>query len=431
MIVVLLTGCEAKIEEFKASGGSANFETIVFVGNSLTAGYRDGALFPSGQRESYPAIIHEQLFKAGLNTKEFKQPYMADEAGLGGRRVLGPSTDCLGNVSLGPVLSPLPVNQAANIASIAADGPYNNMGIPGAKVSHVLFSGYATRNPYFGRIATSPTATVAGMAQAQNATFVVTWLGNNDALYYATTGGAGDTLTSIGSYTGMLNIAAGMLYGGGAKGAICNIPPITAAPFFTTIKPNALTLNEAQVAGLTAAYASYNQAASVYGFAPMSFTVGANFFIIQDLAHPVGMRQVKANEMLLLTLPQDSLKCAGWGTAKPIPHQYVLDTAEIASVNTAVAGYNAAIAAVATQHDLALVDMNQLLSDIAARGIRIDGQAFSTTFVTGQLFSLDGVHLTGKGYAIVANHIIKAVNAKYNANIPQAIVHDYTGIEFP
>jgi lysophospholipase L1-like esterase len=75
--------------------------------------------------------------------------------------------------------------------------------------------------------------------------------------------------------------------------------------------------------------------------------------------------------------------------------------------------------------------MNQLLSDIAARGIRIDGQAFSTTFVTGQLFSLDGVHLTGKGYAIVANHIIKAVNAKYNANIPQAIVHDYTGIEFP
>jgi lysophospholipase L1-like esterase len=108
-----------------------------------------------------------------------------------------------------------------------------------------------------------------------------------------------------------------------------------------------------------------------------------------------------------------------------------LDTVEIAAVTAAVSGYNAAIAAVATQYNLALVDMHTLLGDIALRGIRVDGQAFSTTFVTGQLFSLDGVHLTGKGYAIVANHIIKAVNAKYGANIPQAIVHDYTGVEFP
>ncbi|MDD2564414.1 MAG: hypothetical protein PHU27_09395, partial [Salinivirgaceae bacterium] len=94
LMATLLWSCEAKIDEFKASSGTANFETVVFIGNSLTAGYRDGALYESGQMESFPAIIAQQLALGGLNTKEFKQPYMQNEAGFGGRRVLGPSTDC-------------------------------------------------------------------------------------------------------------------------------------------------------------------------------------------------------------------------------------------------------------------------------------------------------------------------------------------------
>ncbi len=39
-------------------------------------------------------------------------------------------------------------------------------------------------------------------------------------------------------------------------------------------------------------------------------------------------------------------------------------------------------------------------------------------FVTGGLFSLDGVHPTSQGQAIIANEFIKITNAKFNANLP-------------
>ena len=51
--------------------------------------------------------------------------------------------------------------------------------------------------------------------------------------------------------------------------------------------------------------------------------------------------------------------------------------------------------------------------------------------VTGGLFSLDGVHLTPRGYAIIANEFIKATNSTYGSNIPLANVASYPGLKFP
>jgi len=44
---------------------------------------------------------------------------------------------------------------------------------------------------------------------------------------------------------------------------------------------------------------------------------------------------------------------------------------------------------------------------------------------------LDGVHLTPRGYAIIADQFIEAINSKYNSNIPLASVSSYTGLLFP
>ncbi len=435
IIISVLIGCDAKINNFESSNGSANFETVVFVGNSLTAGFRDNALYLSGQMESYPAIIHKQLYLGGLNLKEFKQPYMKDEAGFGNRRVLGYKTDCSGQTTLGPVLSDIPIDLSANMENISESGPFNNMGIPGARISHLFYSGYANLNPYFGRIAKETTSTIIGMVKAQNPTFIVTWIGNNDVLGFATSGGYNDSITSIGTFTQMINLIGNILYGGGTQGAVCNIPSITSAPFFTTIKPNSLQLTQEQADLLMFKYSGYNQNVQAYGFDSINFKAGQNLLVIQDLNPQLapfgGLRQIKPNEMLLLTLPQDSLKCAGWGTSKPIPHYYVLDTAEIMAINNAITGYNSAISFMANERNLALVDMNSLLKEISDKGIRIGGQTFTTDFVNGQLFSLDGIHLTGRGYAVVANHIIKAINNKYGSTIPEATVNDYTGIIFP
>ena len=48
-----------------ASAGSANFSKYVALGNSITAGYADNALYREGQDNSYPSILAHQFALAG------------------------------------------------------------------------------------------------------------------------------------------------------------------------------------------------------------------------------------------------------------------------------------------------------------------------------------------------------------------------------
>jgi hypothetical protein len=41
------------------------------------------------------------------------------------------------------------------------------------------------------------------------------------------------------------------------------------------------------------------------------------------------------------------------------------------------------------------------------------------------------VHLTPRGYALVANKIIKTINEKYKSTIPAVDVNKYSGVLFP
>lgn len=65
---------ENSTEDVVVTSGEANFSKYIALGNSLTAGYRDGALYSSGQAESYPSMLAMQMKLAGGG--EFKQPMM-------------------------------------------------------------------------------------------------------------------------------------------------------------------------------------------------------------------------------------------------------------------------------------------------------------------------------------------------------------------
>ena len=94
-----------------------------------------------------------------------------------------------------------------------------------------------------------------------------------------------------------------------------------------------------------------------------------------------------------------------------LENQYVLTKTEAASVKTAIDAYNSQISALATAYGLAFVNANAKMVELnSASGIQFDGVKYSAKFVTGGTFSLDGVHLTGRGYAVVANEFLKAIN---------------------
>ncbi len=454
--LAMLTACERKIDEFAASANGLDFSKFVSVGNSMTAGYADGALYLSGQQNSIPNIMATQFKTVGGG--EFTQPLIGTEEGVGftpipggiycyTKRVLTivPDMDCYGNpvgtASLKPAFSSNP-DQATLLQQLFAPptvaGPYNNMGVPGATLQAIFYPGYgsALGNPYFKRFATSATTSVLKDAMAQQPTFFYLWIGNNDVLASALAG-SDLMLTPADTFAKYYPMATGALLASGKqpKGVVATIPDITSIPFFTTISKqlpwNGVPLSATQAAQLNAVY-------SLQGHSEIVWKEGLNPFVYQK--ENGTLAQMQEGDLFLLTLPTDSIKCRGMGIADttkhpmpyvyPIPGKFVLDKAEQANIKAHVDQYNTIIRQVAATQNLAVADMNTYLKSFTS-GMVFDGIKVSTTFVTGGLFSTDGVHLNPRGNCIAANYFIQAINAKYGSNIPQANVTNYPGLIFP
>mgnify|MGYP001628069670 CR=1 FL=1 len=464
------------------TSGTADFSNYVAVGSSLTAGYSDNALFVDGQTASFPNMLASNFALAGGGS--FEIPFMADNLGgmtLGGNPIPGFGNRLILSF-LGASPSPVPVQgQGSTEVSQKLSGTYNNMGVPGAKSYELLAPGYGsvsgvalgTANPYFARFSSSETTTVLGDAAAQGATFFTLWSGANDILLYAIGGGVGvnqtgnldpstysrNDITDPNVFAGSLDAVLQAMTANGAGGAIANLPDVTDIPYFTTVPHNPIPLDEATAAFLNSAqaYGAYNA-----GLAQLqqlnliteeelekrtiTFAAGegnAVVIIDEDLTdltafNPalINMRQATEEDLMVLTSrsfigtlanPNDPTSING--VAVPLADQWVLTPEEQATVKTALNAYNQTIAGLAAAYDLAFVDANALLNQLRTNGFQqADGSVVDATFATGGGFSLDGVHPAPRGYAIIANAFIEAINAKYNSNLPGVNPLDYTGL---
>ena len=77
-----------------------------------------------------------------------------------------------------------------------------------------------------------------------------------------------------------------------------------------------------------------------------------------------------------------------------------------------------------------MVDMHTHMQSLDA-GLIYDGIGVNSTFVTGGAFSLDGVHANPRGYAILGNFFIDAINNTFNARVPKINISGYPGVVFP
>ncbi len=453
-ILAFMASCKPEVNEFVPSNGNADFTSYVAVGNSLTAGYADGALYESGQMHGWANILAGQFNEVGGNG-EFKIPMMPTEDGVGvygpflvTKYVVGFSTDCLGTTSMGPVRAvdnPDQVKLFTELStSVATQGPFNNTGVPGIKIAHLFAPGLGMLNPYYGRMAENPaTDRLIDEAAKVDPTFFSFWVGNNDVLGYATSGGIEDITPLAGDvgvgFAATYAAAVATVVASADKGVLANIPGVTSAAFFTTVPYNAIPMSDqATLDFINAKYALYNATMEQMGQPyRINFEMGANAMVIHDEGMPESIpaslrfRQMTSDELVLLTIPQDSIKCAQWGSGKPVPTQYILTSSEIETVTNATNAFNDVIKATATQYGLAHVDFNNILVEASTTGIVFNGITFTTTFITGNLFSLDGIHLSPQGNAVVANYFIDAINTTYSANIPHAVVSSYPAIAIP
>jgi len=446
------------------TAGDADFSNFVSLGASFTAGFTDGALFIASQENSFPNILSQQFANAGGGS--LTQPLMADNVGgllFAGNQIANPRLFFNG---AGPqVLPGVPSTEVTNILA----GPFNNMGVPGAKSFHVLANGYGNpagvpvgaANPYFARMASSANASMLEDAAAQNPSFfTLSLIGGNDVLGFATSGGLGVDQTgnfdpsTYGSnditdplvFAGAFDAIVTTLTANGAKGAITNIPHVTNLPYFTTVPYNPVPLDAANAGGLNAAFAAYNggllaaEAATLItaderAARTIVFVEGQNAVTLVDesLTDLSGLglpnyRQATANDLMVLTSSTFIGTTVGGdptlinGVSVPLADQWVLTETETQAVINATDAYNVVIEGMATSSGLAFVDLKAVLQEASTTGITFDDFSMNTSLVFGGLVSLDGVHLTARGYAYMANKFLEAIDATYGSNFIAADV---------
>lgn len=466
------------------TSGTADFSKYVAVGNSLTAGFSDGALFSEGQDKSFPNILSQQFALAGGGA--FSQPLTSDD--LGGLTLQGnviqPTRFIFDVANQAPVRKE--GTPTTEVLSVAA-GPHNNMGVPGAKSFHLLANGYGNpagvqpglANPYYARMASSPTASILEDAAGQGPTFFTLWIGSNDILSFATSGGAGvdhnltgnldpatyggNDITNAGTFAQVYGGILTTLTLGGAKGVIANLASVTDAPYFTTVPYNAVPLDAATAGAVNLGYLAYNGGiqgalAALAGSGlftaeeaarrTINFAEGQNAVVIVDedltdlgainpaFAALPKLRQATAEDLVVLpassfigTLADPSNPASVNGVGVALADNWVLTPEEQTAIANATTAFNATIEMMAEQFDVGFFDANALLGIVGSGGLNIGGNAIITDdFVSGGAFSLDGVHPSPRGYAAIANAMLDVINAKYGSNIPKVNPVEYTGL---
>jgi lysophospholipase L1-like esterase len=436
LAALFVLGCEdrsdiASVEPvLNGKSGNADLSRFVVIGNSLAAGYQSAALYESAQIYSFGNLLAKQV-----NTK-FEMPLISDP-GTGGRMEIQALTSTGALIVNNPATG-LPKN-------LNYPAPYNNLGIPGALTYDVLFATNSTNcasavfantpNPLFDLILRNQGATQLTQLQqalAQQPTFVILWIGNNDVLGYATSGGVSPSApTPVDQFT--------QLYGGisqqlaanpGRQVVVANIPNVTSIPFMTTVGPLMASNSAIPWSSLPFGLAYQKAGESGVGTGAASqqdLLTGAVLITLRGSTYAGLLGQstgkfYRDNNITTLPPGVDTTQAFGFHPQNPWPNSLILDPDEINIAMTRTAAFNAVIQNVASNFNFGLVDVNTLFNTIrqsdAGSGYRVDGITFRTTYVSGGLFSLDGVHPTNQGHAIVANEFIKVINNKYNAKIP-------------
>jgi hypothetical protein len=463
------------VAEVPITAGSADFANYVALGDSFAAGYSDGALFKTGQDGSYVSILSQQFALAGGGV--FKVPYTSDNIGgllLGGNVIAGPRLYFDTTTKSPVVVTGAPTTEV----STHLTGSFNNLGVPGAKSFHLVAPGYGNvagvatgaANPYFARFARTPTTTVLDDALVQKPTFFSLWIGGNDVLGYATSGGigvnqtgnlnpatyGGNDITDPNVFANVFSTLVTNLTAGGTKGVVANLPYVNTLPYFTTVPYNPVALDAAKATQLNTGYAKYNAGlqAMVTTYKLITaeeatrrtivFKEGANAVVIEDsyltnlTAYGVPSYRLATSEDLIVLTSRSFIGTAVNGdptkvngVSVPLADKWVLSKDEIAEVKVATDAYNVTIKAIADAKGLAFVDSKSIMDKLSTTGGIVSGDyTLTSAYVFGGAFSLDGVHPSPRGYALIANAFSVAINAKYGSNLPAVNLGLYS-VQYP
>ncbi|HEV7237835.1 MAG TPA: SGNH/GDSL hydrolase family protein [Thermoanaerobaculia bacterium] len=395
-----------------AQRGSADFSKLVALGDSYGAGVVASSLNERHQVWSWPAVIARQVGyttcqpNAAATDPCFAQP-LVTFPGIGPELVL---------VNLTPTIAPAGGNGVPVMTTFGR--AYNNLAVPGATLAGLLgITGAEPPTPgeptavSYGRFILRGRGTQTAQALEQHPTFIVMWIGGNDALSTLFSGTPG-TLTPAADFGARYNaILSGLVAGAGNAGIVVGNLPTQPLPYMLLIPRVVVNPATGQ---------------------PVPGPDGNPIPLIGDLGNgtvgplPPGtfvLLHARSNLATGFGLPNVPPFSAFPNAGKPLPDSDTLTPAEFATILTRVNEYNAAIQAAASSRNIAVADIKGLFDRVyATGGLHVGPVTISPAPVTGGFFGNDFFHLTDLGYTLFANEYIKTINAAYDTEIPLASI---------
>jgi lysophospholipase L1-like esterase len=377
--LVLLTGCGvtytggAAAASTGTSGAVGTLSSVVFLGDSLTAGSQNDSLFDTGQAHGYPALLATQADFALV------QPLIA-APGIPAEEQLGSSVFPYG-------ITRLPGTSAGRENTTVQA---TNLAVPGVTAGGLIaLSPQASGgNAYVNLVLGYPAGnnnTQLTQAVALKPTTVFLCVGNND-LVIAETAGDPSELTPLATFTSEFAQIMTALKATGAKLVVGNVLDFTLAPILTPAP-----VLSAEVAGVTG---------MPTGTIEADLGLGDGDFVT-----PSGLSAVEGE-----------LAAIKGGTAPAaLSAGQVLTAAGAATMEQMLESYNQVIAEQVSAAGGTLVDLYSYVNTLK-EGLPVNGATLTLGYLGG-FFSVDGLHPTNTGYALIANQFIAAMNAGLKLSI--------------
>ncbi|MBC8423357.1 hypothetical protein H8E07_04480 [bacterium] len=400
---VAIVGCELTVDEHPTRVDETHQQSHMgSLGNSLTAGFINGGIEMKGQLASFPNLLSQIMTGRAMQMPWVAAPGLGSESGMTPLFV-----DEDGDLTRAP-LTVGPIELALNLTYPL---PYDNLGIPGVTTDHILnvmFSaeiGNATVDLILRNAALPGGGTpVAQMARIQP-DVLTAWSGNNEILGGALSGSPqsvdpmspGYVVPFADFQADFLELCDRIAEIAPEMVAVGNIPPITAIPYTQFLVPR-----------------------------PLGF-YGPRFVMEEDILSDSHADSV---QLVLLTAPVGDCSDCFFTSCQfnefdcdTIPDWATLTFGEVELLETAVADYNAFIATEVADRGWAMVDINAafLALPTTPAGVPvntyfpwlIDPLSGIGTKNANSAFSLDGVHPSEKGHAVLANAFLEAFNDHY------------------
>jgi lysophospholipase L1-like esterase len=402
-LAAVLAGCEGPCSKLASISGptpaanGVDLSTYVAVGTSLSSGYESGGLVDRHQVHSFPSLFATQIGRT---------------VQIDGK---GSFTQSTVNYDGIPALleiksySPLTINATGRTTgaptNLNQNFAYHNLGIPGAILLDLVdTTHYHNTVPpvnrqnftYFNLIQRSR-GSVLVQALSLNPTIMSLEYGANELLG-PTTAGAAPSNQTAANFAQLMTISLNSIHGAlpGTRVAVFNLPDVTSIPYFTTFPPFTVSTTTG---------------------APLPLVGATGPLELGDLIL-LPAAGVIATGTGIPTGGYNYVNPAAGSNGQPLPESLILRAGEVAAARTEISKMNTVVDSVATRPFVTRVDLAGLLAEISSSGIRIGSNLYTSAYITGGLFSLDGVHPNDLGYALMANKLIDAVNSRFGSGIP-------------